>query len=219
MIQLHIERRPIQLSPLEQSLAKAAASRHALRLQLQHQIAHKLGAYHPACLLSIHPDTLKYMVTKYSEQLVFCPLVEIQQWFNYQSGIFLEPGYPPLFYSRTEHRCVSPNKSAVAAIGEGVAGLLAQRLYHCRKLARPNHDYPDIVLQGNGQTYLVEAKATIASPNEIQAVLDEELLRMAAYVAACSELDARSVVGVLIGTALLNEQEYRSYVNEVSLCG
>ncbi|HEY9697119.1 MAG TPA: hypothetical protein V6D10_07650 [Trichocoleus sp.] len=218
MIQLNIERRHIQLSPLEQSLAKAAASRHALRLQLQTQIAHQLSAYRSVTSLSIHPDTLKCMVTKYSEQLVFRPLVEIQQWFNYQSGIFLEPGYPPLFYSRTEHRCVSPNKSAVAAIGEGVAGLLAQRLYHCRKLARPNHDYPDIVLQGNGQTYLVEAKATMASPDEIQAVLDEELLRMAAYVAACSELDARPVVGILVGAALLSEQEYRCYVNEVSLC-
>ncbi|MBD1999235.1 hypothetical protein H6G00_21905 [Leptolyngbya sp. FACHB-541] len=94
------------------------------------------------------------MISKYSEQLVYRPLEEMQYWFAYSSGAFLEPGYPPLFYSRTEHKVITPNKSAVAGIGEGIAGFLAQRLYQCRKLARPNHDYPDIVMEGNGKTYL-----------------------------------------------------------------
>jgi len=139
----------------------------------------------------------------------------MQYWFAYSSGAFLEPGYPPLFYSRTEHKVITPNKSAVAGIGEGIAGFLAQRLYQCRKLARPNHDYPDIVMEGNGKTYLVESKATALSLADIQQVLDEELIRIAAYTASCAELDARPVVGLLVGTALISETAYQSCITEV----
>lgn len=98
-----------------------------------------------------------------------------------------------------------------------MAGLVAQRLYQCRKLSRPNHDFPDIVMTSNGMTYLVEAKATTDSASAIQQTVDEELLRMAGYVSACAELDSRPVVGLLVGTALVNEQEYRCYVSEVRL--
>lgn len=217
MIQLHLHHRYVQLSSRQQSLAKAAASRHAMRLHLQTQLANHLGSYTTLDPIPLHPTTLRCMTMKYSEQLVFHPIQELHQWFNYSSGVFLAPGYPPLFYGRTEYRAVSPNKSAVAAIGEGVAGLVAQRLYQCRKLARPNHDFPDIVMTSNGVTYLVEAKATTDSASAIQQVVDEELLRMAGYASACAELDSRPVVGLLVGTVLVNEQEYRCYVSEVRL--
>lgn len=103
------------------------------------------------------------MIEKYSEQLVYKPLEEVRYWFAYSSGAFITPGYPALFYSRTKDNKVSPNKSAVASIGEGVTGFLAQKLYKCRKLARPNHDFPDIVMEDNNytKTHLFESKATI----------------------------------------------------------
>lgn len=218
MIEVWLERRHIHLSAIEQSLAKAAASRHAIRLQLQARLASKLSeAYIPEAPLFIHPNTLKWMVTKYSEQLVFRPLDEVRYWFSYSKGIFLTPGYPPLFYSRTENRAVSPNKTAIAAVGEGIAGFIAQRVYHCRKLARPSHDYPDLVMVGKGKTFLVEAKATTDSPSQIQRILDDEFLRLAAYVSACKELDSRPIVGLLIGTALISETKYRCYITEVNV--
>lgn len=154
---------------------------------------------------------------KYSEQLVYSALTELQYWFSYSSGAFLEPGYPPLFYSRSKKHVISPNKSAIAGIGEGIAGLIMQRLYHCRKLSRPVQDYPDIVMEGNGKTYLVESKATTDSIQEVRRILDEELHRMAAYVSVCKELDTRPVVGVLVGTALINESQYHSCITEVEI--
>ena len=212
MIEVHLERRTIQLSPLEQSLAKAAASRHAMRLQLQSQLAHQLSSpYHPLPMLLIQPNTLQSMSIQFSEQLVFSPLEEMQQFFNYTSGLYLEPGHPPLFYSRTQSQSASPNKSAIAAIGEGIAGLVAQRLYHCCKLSRPIGDFPDLVMRGNGTIYLVEAKATTSSLKEMQRVLDEEFLRLAAYTAACVELDSQP----LVGTVLVGETHYHTYLTEV----
>lgn len=218
MIDLHIETRAIHLSPLEQSLAKASASRHAMRLQLQSRLTAQLNNYTPTATLQLHPCTLQWMLMKYSEQLVLNPIEELFQWFNYSGGTFLQPGYPPLFYSRTQNQSISPNKSAIAAIGEAVAGFLAQRLYYCHKLARPNHDYPDVVMLGGSKTYLVEAKATVDSASAIQATVNEELLRMSAYVSACAELDHRPIVGLLVGTALESEQTYRCYLSEVRLC-
>ncbi|MBD3886607.1 hypothetical protein IFO70_33600 [Phormidium tenue FACHB-886] len=216
MINLYLERRTIQLSPLEQSLAKAAASRHAMRLQLQGQLAHQLSSpYSPLPLLLIQPNTLQPMIFQFSEQLVFHALEEMHQFFNYTSGLYLEPGHPPLFYSRTQSQSASPNKSAIAAIGECIAGLVTQRLYHCCKLSRPIGDFPDLVMRGNGTIYLVEAKATTSSLKEMQRVLDEECLRLAAYVAACVELDTQPLVGLLVGTVLVGETHYHTYLTEV----
>jgi hypothetical protein len=215
-IHLTLEHRQLSLSPVQQTLAKAAASRQAMRFQFQAQLAH-LPSYASLSPIQIDERLLAQMIRKYSEQLVYRPLEEIQHYFTYTSGAFLEPGYAPLFYSRTENRLITPSKSAVAGIGEGIAGLVAQRLFHCRKLARPNHDYPDIVMVGNGKTYLVEAKATTGSAADIQQVIEDELIRMAAYTSACFELDSRPVIGVLIGTALTSETHYHCSITEVSV--
>ena len=213
-----IEEKNIHLSSEEQFLASAANSREKLSNQFQSQINSKSYQYRHKASLQIHEDTLKRMVVKYSEQLVYRPLEEIQYWFAYSSGAFIEPGYPPLFYSRDENKKVSPNKSAVAAIGEGIAGFLAQRLYGCRKLARPNHDYPDIVMEGSGKTYLVESKATLASSSsDIKKVVADELIRMAAYTASCTQLDPRPVIGMLVGTVLESEAHYQCYITKVTV--
>lgn len=216
-IHLILEHRKLNLSPVQQSLAKAAASRQAMRLQFQAQLANHPCLYTSLPPLQVDEGVLGQMIRKYSEQLVYRPLEEMQHYFTYTSGAFLEPGYAPLFYSRTEHRLITPSKSAVAGIGEGIAGLVAQRLFRCRKLARPNHDYPDIVMRGQSKTYLVEAKATTGSIADIQQVLEDELIRMTAYTAACFELDSSPVVGLLVGTALLSETQYHCYITEVSV--
>ena len=159
MITLEIQRRSLRFSKEEQNLATGSNTRDVLRGRFQKALAVK-PAYTGAPTLSIDESVLKRMISKYSEQLIYQPLNEIRFWFEYSSGVFLEPGYPPLFYAKNKGKSVSPNKTAVAAVGEGVAGLLAQRLYQCRKLARPNHDYPDIVMDTGRKTYLVESKAS-----------------------------------------------------------
>ncbi|MBD2057820.1 hypothetical protein H6F88_17645 [Oculatella sp. FACHB-28] len=214
-IQITLEQRQFRLSPTERSLAKASGSRDAVRHRLQSQLYSRQIPYNPADSVSIEEYSLEWMVRKYSEQLIYQPLEEMQYWFTYSSGVFLEPGYPPLFYSRTAKQSVSANKSAVAGVGEGIAGYLMQQCYRAHKLARPNHDYPDIVMEGNGNTYLVESKATASSPREIQKVLKKELVDMAIHTATCAGLDTRPVIGVLMGTALVDESHYHCCITEV----
>ncbi|GAB4385112.1 MAG: hypothetical protein Kow00121_49610 [Elainellaceae cyanobacterium] len=217
MIHIKVDRRCIQLSPVEQALAKAAASREAMAIQLDAQLAGRLRHYTPVTSFAVPEEVLKQMVWKYSEQLVHRALDEVRFWFTYSSGICLQSGYPPLFYGRRGRRGVAPNKSAIAAIGEGVAGLLAQWLYQCHLLARPYGDYPDLVLNEGNQTFLVEAKGTTQPIGVLHQTLNEELLRMAAYVSACAELDVRTVRGLLVGTCLISESQYQVLVTEVQV--
>lgn len=214
-IQLHVEQRSLNISASTQALAKAASSRHALLHQCHRQLAIQPLTYHSLGTISLHEAVLQCVLNQFSEQLIFQPIEEIMYYFSYSSGAFLEPGYPPLFYSRQNHKLVTPNKSAVAGIGEAVAGFLSQRLYRCRILSRPNHDYPDVVMDDSRRTVLVEAKATTTSLQDLKKALDEELVRMIAYVSACLELEVRPVAGLLIGTFIENTTTYCCCVTEV----
>lgn len=217
MIDIDIKLRHIQLTADEVNLATGANARNALLPEFLQRLAMK-PTYTGYGAISVHESVVKAMVTKYSEQVVYQPLNEIRHWFAYSSGAFIEPGYPPLFYSRGKGKKVSPNKSAVAGIGEGVAGFIAQRLYRCRKLARPNHDYPDIVMVGSGKTILVEAKSTISQGgSNLKATLEQEITRIVTYLNACSGLDKRPVEGLLIGTEIVSEDKYNVYLNEVKI--
>jgi hypothetical protein len=216
MISLTIKKKLISLSTQVQGLATAALARSALAPEFQAAIA--TTTVETDLSLTLAEATLERMIVKYSEQLVFQPLQEIRYWFTYSSGAFLEPGYPPLYYSRDRSQTVSANKSAVAAVGEGIAGFIAQRHFHCSKLARPNHDYPDIVMESHNTTFLVEAKATLRSQEtQIEAVVDEELPRLAALTASARLLDFRPVRGLLIGTAIISEIDYYCYMVELEL--
>ena len=157
---------------------------------------------------------MQRMIVKYSEQWVFQPLREIQRWFAYESGAYLDPGYPPLYYAKTGGSRPSPNKSAVSAIGEGIAGFLGQRLYHCRKLARPNHDYPDVVMEASNHTFVLEAKAT-TQPDSFEGIIAEELPRLASFASSANQMDVRRVSALLIATELVSESEYHCLLVEV----
>jgi hypothetical protein len=217
VIAISVHRRQIQLSNEGKSLAQTAASRKLLKDQFKAYLAQNSSPYTLAQTLTLSPAALKMMVRKYSEQLVYQPIEEMRFWFNYSSGVFLEPGYPPLYYNRrSTQQGMTPNTTAVGAIGEGVAGFLSQRLYHARKLARPNYDYPDIVMAEGNSIYLVEAKATTISPEQIQQVINEELGRLCVYVSGCANLAPGSnIIGALIGTALVNDNTYSTYITEV----
>jgi hypothetical protein len=157
------------------------------------------------------------MILQVSEQVVYRPLEELGHfYFTSAKGAFLLPGYPRLFYMASSKQNLSPSKSAIAAIGEGVAALLTQRLYQgTLRLARPYHTYPDLVSSDRRSTFMTEAKATVDSVQTIKEVTQEELFRMAQHVSACITLDIWPVVGLLIGTSLLNETRYHSVITEV----
>ena len=214
MIRIHITKKEILLSPEDLSLAAGSSARAVLRDEFLRRIESKSGKYNPITSLLVHESILKKMISKFSEQVIYQPINEIRFWFTYSSGAYIEPGYPPLFYFR-KGKTFSPNKTAVAGIGEGVAGLVSQRVFRCRKLSRPNHDYPDIVMDSNRKTYLVESKATLQSRESIQNTINNEIPTMAALLSSCSGLGVRPIVSLLIGTFILSENEYECYITEL----
>ena len=99
-----------------------------------------------------------------------------------------------------------------------MAGLVAQRQYRARKLARPNHDFPDIVMKSGNRLFFVESKATLSedSDSAINAI-NSELPRMVSYTSSCVQMDKRPIVGLLIGTNIISESEFCANVMEIEL--
>ncbi|PSN11291.1 hypothetical protein C7293_24870 [filamentous cyanobacterium CCT1] len=194
-------------------------------MRLQQDLSQCLVEYEPTEAITIEEEVLQFCIRGFSEQAIFNPLEDLSLWFNYSSGQFLAPGYPPLFYNRQERQTVSPSKTAIAGIGEGVAGFLAQRLYRCRKLARPIQDYPDIVMDTPSRVmdapkrviYLVESKASTGSLEALKRTIDEEVIRLASYASACLELNTRPIRGLLVATAFLSTSQYQAYITEILL--
>jgi hypothetical protein len=185
-----------------------------LRRRLEQNLLPQM-AYKENFVMPISETALKQMITKFSEQRVFQPLNEIRHWFTYEAGAYIQPGYPPLFYSGGNSKERSPNKSAISAIGEGIAGFLAQRVYHCTMLARPNHEMPDIVMEDAHLTYLVEAKATMASKDKIHGNVDETIPSMARLFVSSLLLDIRPPLGLIVGTYIQSETEYYVCLTEM----
>jgi hypothetical protein len=214
MIDLLITRRVISIPRTVQALVSNSLTRNAVEGRAQQAIASH-STLDLAFPMTISETALDWMMVKYSEQAVFNPRREIQHWFAYSSGAHLEPGYMPLFYFRQSKDRPSANKSAISAIGEGVAGFLAQRLYGCTKLARPNHDYPDIVMEASGVTYLVEAKATVIKNPASE--LDANLLWFVSHTATAAGMDVRPVKGLLISTRINTDTDYSCEFAEVEI--
>lgn len=214
MIQLIVSGNLLRLPRDLQAMVSNALTRSALRGRVESRLNELVGTQ-PTVNLTISETTLDYMMVKYSEQAVFNPRREIQHWFAYSSGAHLDPGYLPLFYYREKRNRPSPNKSAIAAIGEGIAGFLAQRLYRCTKLARPNHDYPDIVMDANETTYLIESKATLEGKPEN--ALNSNLLHFVSHTATAELLDVRPLKGLLISTKIETDTAYRIEFLEVEI--
>ncbi|MBL1176701.1 hypothetical protein [Pantanalinema sp. GBBB05] len=217
MIEIAIERRCLQLTDSLSALASLASSRSETKDQFLREMAGNITDYTPLSPLPIDSNTLRTMITQVSEQIVYRPLEELRHfYFTYARGAFLLPGYPRLYYMATNKQQLSPSKSAIAAIGEGVAAILTQRLYPgTLRLARPYHTYPDLVSTDQTFTLMTEAKATVDSVQGIKQVIQAEVFRMAQHVSACTTLDVRPVVGLLIGTALLDETKYHAVITEV----
>jgi hypothetical protein len=221
VIEISLEKRCLHIDRITGAIAQAAYSRAAMKPELLTRLEQLAVPYTPLPAWSIHPHTIRALVRRYSEQAAFYPLEEIAQWLAYQRyGLFLLPGYQPLFYSRTEHKTICPNRSAIAALGEACLGLTLQHLYNCRLLARPIADYPDAVCVNptTNTLYLGEAKATATQTiDDIKRVLDSELPRFIPFVLAANALQhsATKVLGVLVGTTILSHEQWHCTICEV----
>jgi len=213
MIRLEVATRTITLSADDQGLANAVATRSTLAEEFIEKMD-SMPPYGSPTTEFIDETTLTKMVTRYSEQLIFKPLDEIRHWFAFKGGTHLAPGHNPLYYSMQSQKQASPNVSAIMGIGEGVAGFLAQRIYGCTLLARPNHDFPDMVMESGNQIFMVEAKGSM---KDARGLLNPELWRMASFTSACAQMDNRPVTGLLIGTTIVKRDVYNCHIIEVHL--
>ena len=162
----------------------------------------------------INRHIINSSIERYSEQLIANPLNDLSYWHKFRSGRFILPGYPNLYYIKGTGK-ISANKTAVAAIGEGLAGLITQWIYKCFPLARPNHDFPDIVMKNNKYICLVEAKA-ITDKSKIISVLNDNLKELVSYTYNCDCFDENDVVGLLYGTSIIDEYNFDVYINEIA---
>lgn len=228
-IEITLERRHIPLTPPEAALAKAATSRQALRPQFERAVALKPAVFQPAGSLTVDEATLRWCIHRYSEQLVPDAVEQVNFFLSLHRPVYPEPGFAPLYYfaQKSGGQGLSVNKSAVAAIGEGVGALVLQRLMQARIISRPYHDFPDLIgtdaVSGSQITtskiYLLEAKSTcMRSVAEMRQTLMAEVFRLAAYTAAAQDLDpARVMVGVLVGVVIHSVDRFHALLTEVTL--
>jgi hypothetical protein len=179
----------------------------------------KIERYKQIPSLHINEVTLQRMIEKYSEQAVYRPIDDMRYYFCYAKRTLIEPGYHPLFYPAVVERKFSPNISAVSAIGEGVAGLILQQNYGCRKLVRPYRDGVDIIMTDEQMTYIVEAKGSASGEEKILVnKLDNEyLIKIVTETLSSHAIDIREVKGFLIGVYLEDELNYNCYITKINI--
>jgi hypothetical protein len=228
-IEITLERRQLQLTRTEAALAKGATSRHALRRQFDRAIAAKQALFEPAGSLQVDEATLRWSIHRYSEQLVHDAMQQVKFFLSLSSPFYFEPGFAPLYYftHKSGGQGVSVNKSAVAAIAEGVGAVILQRVMTARIIHRPYHDFPDLIGTAaasgtqitTSKLYLMEVKgACMRSVAEMRQTLDEEVFRLAAYTAAAQDLDpTHAIVGVLVGVVIHKVDQIHTLLIEVSV--
>lgn len=171
--------------------------------------------YSPIPTVDVDEVVIDRMVAKFSERVIYKPLDDIRYWDWTKKGLNVDPGYPPFYYSSTKDG-LPVNATAVGGLGEGVAGLLAQRIFKARKITRPYLDYPDAVMERRGVIYLVEAKATtVENDSGIKTTAQKELVEMAQLMVSCEVLNHRPIRGLVVGTRIVDPLKYRSYITEL----
>ncbi|BAY26818.1 hypothetical protein NIES2100_66340 [Calothrix sp. NIES-2100] len=219
MINISVEQRaisiPDSLTPV--ALSKRTKFREQVLEEIDKQIS--INRYKKIFSITINEFTLRRIIEKYSEQAVYRPIDDMRYYFQYAKRAFIEPGYPPLFYPAVVDRKRAANISAVSAIGEGVSGLVLQKIYGCRKLVRPYRDGVDIVMTNGKETYLVEAKGSAShKEDDLLNKLDNEyLVEMVRETLSSAGIDKRRLKGFLIGVYLNNELNYNSYITEINI--
>jgi hypothetical protein len=93
----------------------------------------------------LNSKELDASINKFSEQLIFYAENELINWFSYTKGRIISTKFPDLYYLIDKNYEI--NISAVAAIGEGIAGHILEEVFGYNTLARPLKYMPDIIME------------------------------------------------------------------------
>ncbi len=122
VIEISLEKRCLHIDPITAAIAQAAYSRSAMKPELMERLEQLSVPYSSLQSWSVHPNTIRALVRRYSEQAAFYPLEEIAQWIAYQRyGLFLLPGYQPLFFSCSDHKKLAPTVALSLRSGKPVS--------------------------------------------------------------------------------------------------
>jgi hypothetical protein len=188
---------------------------HDVALDELKQVLNRL-TYSPATPISFTSVTLRSRIKKFSEQFVADAEAELAAYFSMKTGRALDVAYPDLLYfaDGTEYMF---NKSVAAAIGEGLAGFLVQRLYGFRPQARPLRLSPDIIMVRGGRVAFVEAKAALATGrSSITKVVNEAAVEVMRFLYTAPYLKTATYCGFIVGTEILEADRFRCRILEMT---
>ena len=180
---------------------------HAGKKKLEGEL--KPIPYLPSRTLSFSSVTLTNRIRKFSEQFVGDAEQELSRYLRHLSGRPLAVDYPDLLYfgdkSGSDYYF---NKSVAAAIGEGMAGLIVQKLFGHIPKARPLGLSPDIIMEHpvTGEIALVEAKALLKKKGSrsIKEEVRKAALEMMDFLARAPYLKKSKYAGYVVGTEIPN---------------
>lgn len=175
-------------------------------------------------VLPVHPRALQRMIPKYSEQLTYKPLTEIEVWSAKSVAQSVDKGYLPYFYEPKITKNRTANSAAVFAVAEGVAGLIAQQIYRGAFLSRPYYDFPDAILYETdleGAMILVEAKGTSQRGSigrtHIKSEVKSTIKDLAKVLISCKTSNNDPLYGLIIGTHINTPSSYDCYITRLNI--
>jgi hypothetical protein len=152
--------------------------------------------------ISFTSVTLRSRIERFSEQYVANAEAELAAYVKFRNGRALEVMYPDLLYF-SEGPDYLFNKSVAAAIGEGMAGFLVQRLFGFIPQARPLGLSPDIIMQRNDEIAFVEAKATLAtSRSSLPKIVNDAAVDLMHFLTTAPYLKEAEYSGFVVGTEI-----------------
>ncbi len=159
---------------------------------------------------------LKYYARRCMEELVIFPDMD---FLAYTSS--LPPALPTFFTplicfgGRSEYAVSS---SSIAAIGEGVAGFIAENVYDIMLICRPIGISPDLLgVDKNGIYYFIEAKATTSRDNLLTALRGavKTLIEIIKSELSAGHISRNKIAGMAVITYLESVNRFVSYVLEL----
>ncbi len=165
---------------------------------------------------TISMGVLKYYARKCMEELVVFPEIDFLAYIN-SLPLALPTFFTPLIYFGGQRKYIV-SLSSIAAIGEGIAGFLAENVFDIILLCRPIGRSPDLLgINRSGVYYFIEAKATTTKSN-IRDLLKNAVETIVEIIK--SEISAGyashgKIAGLAVVTYLESITNFESYVIEL----
>ena len=171
--------------------------------------------FSPPSSLTFSSVTLRNRIQKFSEQFVADAETELDTYFNFSTGRALDVAYPDLLYFGSGSTEYYFNKSVAAAIGEGMAGYLVQKVFGFIPKSRPLGLSPDIIMESKptDQIAFVEAKAALKNPRStILGEVRKAAVELLHFLATAPYLKQAKYQGYIVGTEIVTQREFNCYI-------